>query len=141
MTHLQPILPGEIAAPVLQLTEPLSFWGGVDYLTGTIIDKAHPQHGACIAGTLLLVPMVRGSGGTPGTIASLMKIGLGPVAFVLGQPEINILAGVMLGQRLYDVVCPVFLADGAEFSAHPTGQGGIIQSDADWTLISTAPSI
>ena len=37
------LVPGSAAGPVLRLDEPLSFWGGLDSATGTIIDRLHPQ--------------------------------------------------------------------------------------------------
>ncbi len=44
------ILDGRADGPVLALSEPLSFWGGVDPATGRIIDVHHPAHGAsCLA--------------------------------------------------------------------------------------------
>ena len=44
----------------LRLTEPLSFWGGIDPLTGRIIDASHPQVGESIAGKVLRMPYSRG---------------------------------------------------------------------------------
>ena len=45
----QPILPGTASGPVLRLDQPLSFWGGVDPATGTLLVPPH----AAIAGTVL----------------------------------------------------------------------------------------
>ena len=39
-----------ISGQILRLDEPLSFWGGLDPSTGEIIDQAHPQAGASMAG-------------------------------------------------------------------------------------------
>ena len=50
------ILPGAAEGPVLALGEPLSFWGGVDPASGRIIDVNHPNHGACVSGTVLMMP-------------------------------------------------------------------------------------
>ena len=44
------ILPGSAAGPIIVMTEPLSFWGGVDPATSTVIDIRHPSHGAALAG-------------------------------------------------------------------------------------------
>ena len=40
----------------LILTQPISFWGGVDPKTGRIADVRHPQHGQCIADRVLFLP-------------------------------------------------------------------------------------
>jgi predicted aconitase len=37
------LVPGAASGPILRLDEPLSFWGGLDSATGTIIDRLHPQ--------------------------------------------------------------------------------------------------
>jgi predicted aconitase len=39
----------------------LSFWGGFDSATGTIIDQWHPQKNACISGRILVMKAGRGS--------------------------------------------------------------------------------
>ena len=54
------LVAGEAEGEVLALTEPLSFWGGVDEETGVISDTHHPQHGASVAGRLLVMPGGRG---------------------------------------------------------------------------------
>ena len=55
------LVPGAASGPVLKLDEPLSFWGGLDSAMGTIIDRLHPQRGACMAGQILMMPGGRGS--------------------------------------------------------------------------------
>lgn len=110
MPALDVLAEGEVNATVLALGAPISFWGGVDYLTGKIIDASHPQHGTSVSGTCLLLPGVRGSGGTPGALAHLISEGKGPAGIVLCKPDINVLAGVMVAEQLYGKVCPVFVA-------------------------------
>ena len=64
----EPLFPdhdGAVSGPVLALSAPLSFWGGVDPATGRIIQVRHPQCGASIAGTVLALP------GTPELAATL----------------------------------------------------------------------
>ena len=39
----------------------ISFWGGVDPVTGVIIDHTHPLKGESIAGKVLAIPNGRGS--------------------------------------------------------------------------------
>ena len=41
---LVPITPGAVSAKLLRLDAPISFWGGVDWATGRIIDRSHPQN-------------------------------------------------------------------------------------------------
>jgi predicted aconitase with swiveling domain len=55
------LVDGTASGHLMVLTDPLSFWGGVDPATGTIIDRSHPAVGASVAGTILFMPHGRGS--------------------------------------------------------------------------------
>ena len=44
------LVPGKARGAALVLTEPLSFWGGIDPGTGCVIDTHHPQEGATVTG-------------------------------------------------------------------------------------------
>ena len=48
--------PGQCRARALVLDEPLSFWGGFDPVRGVIVDRHHPQRGACLASKILVMP-------------------------------------------------------------------------------------
>ena len=41
--HGRPIIPGQASGKALVSDEPLSFWGGYDYQTGTIIEFAQNE--------------------------------------------------------------------------------------------------
>lgn len=107
--RLTPVFAADVSAPVLRLDEPISFWGGVDQYSGRIADRTHPQVGQNLAGTLLIVPMIRGSGGTPGSLATLLKHGRGPAGIVLNKLCMNVLTGLLLAEKLYGARCPLFL--------------------------------
>ena len=69
------LIPGSARAQAMVLDEPLSFWGGFDARTGTIVDRQHPQCGCCVAGMFLILPESRGSAGTPAGIAEAIRGG------------------------------------------------------------------
>ena len=51
------LIPGEAAkGRALVLDAPISFWGGVDPMSGRIADVCHPQHGESISGRVLFLP-------------------------------------------------------------------------------------
>ena len=106
---------------VLRLDEPLSFWGGLDPATGTIIDQAHPQTGASMTGRVVAMPGSRGSSGTPGVLGEAIRAGVGPAALVITKADVNLLAGVMVADALYDIVCPVLLVDTTTLDGLRTG--------------------
>lgn len=110
---------GAAQGPVLALAAPLSFWGAFDPRTGRIIDIHHPQYGACISGTILMMRETRGSGTAPGGMAEAIRLGTAPAAVILIKPDINLAIGAEVAETLYGKTCPVLAvaeADYAEFA-------------------------
>lgn len=92
---------------MLILTEPLSFWGGVDEKTGIIIDVHHPQRGACVTGKVLVMPSGRGSSSSSSVLAELIRAGVGPAKIILHEPDPIIALGALVAEELYGITVPV----------------------------------
>jgi predicted aconitase with swiveling domain len=101
------LIPGRAMGPAMVLDDTLSFWGGFNPLNGEIIDVHHPQFQQLVGGSILFIPRSRGSAGTPGGIAETLRNGSGPLAFVLGEPDVNVSVGTLVANRLYDLEIPV----------------------------------
>jgi predicted aconitase with swiveling domain len=99
-------MPGS-AVPELRLSEPLSFWGGVDPETGLIIDASHPQAGESVTGKILRMPHGRGSSSSPSVLAESLRLGTGPAAIVLEQSDPMVLLGALVAKLLYGIECSV----------------------------------
>ena len=112
---------GSASGTIAKLDEPLSFWGGFDAATGTIADRSHPQVGLCLTGKIAAMPSSRGSSGTPGVLGDSLRRGTGPLAIVLTKPDIQLVAGVLVAQALYDINCPVIVVSPERFDALRTG--------------------
>ena len=125
------LVAGTATGPLLRLEEPLSFWGGVDARTGEIIDRAHPQSGERLAGRILALPGSRGSSGTPGVLGEVLRRGVGPLALVLPQPDINLVTGSLVAAELYEIRCPNLVAAPEVFTALRTGVD--VTVEAAWT--------
>ncbi len=97
----------EAHGPVLALDEPLSFWGAFEPRTGVILDVHHPQRGACVAGTVLLMRESKGSGSAPGAIAEAIRLGTAPAAIILAAPDINLAIGADVAATLYGRHCAI----------------------------------
>jgi predicted aconitase with swiveling domain len=93
--------------PELRLTEPLSFWGGIDPETGRIIDASHPQVGESITGKILRMPHSRGSSSSPSVLAEALRLGTGPAAIVLDEPDPMVVLGALVARLLYGIECRV----------------------------------
>ena len=98
---------GEAEGLALVLAEPLSFWGGIDASTGRIIDRHHPDLGACITGTILVMPGGRGSSSSSSVLAEAIRRGTAPAGIVLAVPDPILTVGALVAESLYDVRCPI----------------------------------
>ena len=101
------LTPGAAEGPVLSLDEPLSFWGAFEPRSGVILDVHHPQRGACVKDTVLVMTETRGSGSAPGAIAEAIRLGTAPVAIMLAEPDINLAVGAEVAATLYGRRCVV----------------------------------
>ncbi len=98
---------GEAEGPVLSLDEPLSFWGAFEPRSGVILDVHHPQRGACVQGTVLVMTETRGSGSAPGAIAEAIRLGTAPAGIILAVPDINLAVGAEVAAALYGRRCVI----------------------------------
>jgi predicted aconitase with swiveling domain len=126
------LITGRATGPALLLDDTLSFWGGFNPANGEIIDLHHPQYRQLVGGKILLIPQSKGSAGTPGGIAETLRNGSGPLAFVLGEPDVNISVGTLVANRLYDMNIPVVEISLAQMRQIKTGEA--ISIDQNGTL-------
>lgn len=101
------LVSGSARGEALVLEEPLSFWGGVDPSTGRITDRRHPQHGALITGQVLVMPFGRGSSSSSSVLAETIRVGTGPAAIVLSDPDPILPVGALVAQELYRQTVPI----------------------------------
>ena len=94
------LIGGEATGPLLSLTHPISFWGGVDPVAGVIVDPRHPQHGASIAGKVLSVPAAIGSSSSSAIMLELLREGTAPAAILMGEADAILALGAVVGREL-----------------------------------------
>jgi predicted aconitase with swiveling domain len=114
MIRARVLTAGEVEGDVLALDEPLSFWGAFEPRTGVILDIHHPQRGACVTGTILLMRESRGSGSAPGAIAEAIRLGTAPAAIILVEADINLAVGAEVAAILYGTRCAVLTVSAGE---------------------------
>jgi predicted aconitase with swiveling domain len=103
----QVLVEGDGTGEIYVLDRPLSFWGGYSPETGLITDVSHPQHGESLTGRIVVMPHGRGSSSSSAVLAEALRLGTGPRAIVLGEPDQIVVTGVLVARKLYAIECPV----------------------------------
>lgn len=95
---LVPGMGGEGEALVLEA--PISFWGGVDAMSGRIADVRHPQCGCTVAGRVLFLPGTIGSSSASAVLLELVHNGHAPAALILHEPDAILLLGLIVAREM-----------------------------------------
>ncbi len=119
---------GSAAGRVLRLDLPLSFWGGVGP-DGTVVDRHHPQHGASLAGRVLVMTAGRGSSSSSSVLAELLRSGAGPAAVVLSEPDPVVALGAIVADELYALPTPVVELDPADHAQLTDGCPVVVEAE------------
>jgi predicted aconitase with swiveling domain len=135
MSEARALFPGLAEGRALVLTEPLSFWGGIDAADGTIIDRHHPQAGETVRGKVLVMPSGRGSSSSSSVLAETIRSGTGPVAIVLAEPDGILALGALVASKLYARTTPVVVVDDATYRSIASGMEiEIRRQDGGWDV-------
>ncbi len=111
------LVEGPVDGTALVLAEPLSFWGGLDPVTGEIVEANHPQRGEVVTGRVLVMPSGRGSSSSATVLAESIRLGTGPAGVVLGEADEIVAIGALAAEALYGVTTAVFLASREDYAA------------------------
>ena len=112
------------------VTDPVSFWGGVSADDGRIIDVHHRDQGRSVAGTVLVMPVGRGSSSAAAVLAETLRLGVGPAAIVLASTDVILAAGSVVARELYGIECPIVELDTSSFDAVAACAGSRLDVDA-----------
>jgi uncharacterized protein len=112
---------GTASGEALVLSEPLSFWGGLDPARGVIIDRHHPQAGEVVSGRVLLMPRGRGSSSSSSTLAEAFSLGTGPAAILLAEADPIVALGSLVIHELYGSSPPVVVLEPDSYGRIGTG--------------------
>jgi predicted aconitase with swiveling domain len=101
------LVAGSARGPLLCLRAPISFWGGVDPVSGRIVDPRHPDHGVRIAGTVLAVPATVGSSSSSAIMLELLREGTAPAAVLTARADAILALGVVVAGELGHPTIPM----------------------------------
>jgi predicted aconitase with swiveling domain len=127
--HGQSLIAGQAHSAALVSGEPLSFWGGYDYQTGTIIDRRHPLAGQKAAGRILALPFTRGSSTTTAVLLEAVKAGTAPAAIITTAPDSFFVLASIVADEMYAQPIPLVVLNRADFAHLKTGQRIILSGD------------
>lgn len=123
------LVPGEGAGEVLKLDEPLSLWGGLDPRSGEVIDRRHPQCGANVRGTILVLPVGRGSSSASSVLLEAVRLGTAPAAIVTEEADSILALGATVARELYQRGPAVVVLSPAAYERLETGSHWRVEAD------------
>ena len=139
------LIQADISGEILLCPEGLSFWGGVDPETGTIIDIHHPCYKQNISGKILMMPSSRGSCSGSGVLLELCLKNIAPAAIIFHEAEEILSLGALVAERIFKKPIPIIKLKKQHYlilskSSWATIYGNILQTDSfnfELTVIKT----
>jgi uncharacterized protein len=119
---------GHAKGKIILTKEPISFLGGVDPETGTVIDSNHELQGRKISGKILVIPSGKGSTVGSYVIYQMAKNGTAPLAIIALEAEPIIATGAIMAE--------IPMVDRPEADILGTlKEGDMVEVDADSSII------
>ena len=110
---------GRCEGEALVSPEPLSFFGGVDAVTGVVVEPGHSLQGQSVAGRVLVFPTAKGSTVGSYILYRLKKAGLAPAGIVNAESEPIVAVGAIIAE--------IPMVDRVDIAQIQTGDRVIIQ--------------
>jgi predicted aconitase with swiveling domain len=133
--HADVIVPGSLTARVLVTDEPLSFWGGYDHETGTIIDRRHPLSGQRASGKILAVPFTRGSSTTTTVLLEAVRAGTAPRAILTTREDAFFALASFVADEMYQQPIPLLVMNARDFNQLETDKELRIETDGRISVV------
>ena len=129
----QILLAGSAEGTVLKLDADISFWGGIDPLSGRIIDRRHPQFGESVAGKILAMRRSIGSSSGSSILLELFRRKLAPAGIILLEADLVVSLGAVVAREMGFGEIPLVCVDPVTFSNLPEalsiGRSGHVASN------------
>jgi len=117
----RPIVAGLAEGDALVSADAISFWGGYDFTTGTIIDRHHSLHGVSAAGRILAVPFSKGSSSTTAVLLEAVRAGTAPAAILTTGVDSFFALASIVADMMYGKPFPVLALEPPDFARLVTG--------------------
>jgi predicted aconitase with swiveling domain len=123
------LVAGEARGTALATDVPLSWWGGLNPLTGEVIDRRHPLCGERITGRVLVFPFARGSSSTSSAMLETLRAGTAPAAIINSEVDPVVVLGDVVADALWGKSFPIVVLAEADFRRIQTGDRVTVQRD------------
>jgi predicted aconitase with swiveling domain len=90
------ISPGKVKGVAIVSNEPIGFYGGIDSITGIVVEEGHNLKGRCVKDKILVFPCGKGSTVGSYVIYGLKKNGVAPKGIINEETETIVATGVIL---------------------------------------------
>ena len=135
------VVAGEAQGEALVTSDALSFWGGYDFHTGTIIDRHHPLAGVRAGGRILAVPFSKGSSTTTAVLLEAVRAGTAPAAILTTGADAFFALASIVADVMYGKSFPVVALDATDFASLRTGMRLTVAQDGRvWQVPATSPT-
>jgi len=115
------IFKGCAKGEALVTKDSLSFWGGIDPLTGIIKDVHHELYGQSIKNKIFFFPRGAGSSSGCGVIMEMVRCKTNPAAIINIETESILALGPIIAEELYHRSFPMVNLEESLFSLIQTG--------------------
>lgn len=123
------LVPGVAKGALLLSSDPLSFWGGYDAVTGEIIDRRHPLSGINGKDRVLAIPGTRGSSTTTAVLIEAFRRETAPAGFLVTDRDTFLSLAAVVADEMYSRQVPVVMLDQAAFDALEDGANVAVSPD------------
>ena len=90
------IVGGKVEGVALVSRDPVSFYGGIDPVTGVVTEPGHAVEGECVTGKVFVFPTGKGSTVGSYVIYRMAKLGTAPAAIVNLETEAILATGCVI---------------------------------------------
>ena len=132
MVKARVLVSGRGQGPLIRLTHPISFWGGVDPVAGEIVDPRHPEFGASLAGTVLAIPGAVGSSSSSAIMLELLREETAPAAILMAKADAILALGAVVGGEIGYSPIPICEISMTELDALSNGE--VVEVAEDGTV-------
>ena len=111
---------------ILATRQSISFWGGVDPVTGRVIDPRHELFDQSITDKILAFPYGKGSAAAPLVLLELVKQETAPAALINIETDPLLVAGPIISKHFYGTAIPVVTMSPTAFDRLSTNLDAIV---------------